>query len=168
LLLALRPGCKVALYAPVSKAWIFAKYWLPVLVCMGLIFCASSDQHSFQHSSRLIAPLLRWLFPQISEESTHAVVVAARKGAHLTEYAILALLLWRAFRQQSAKEEDLWSWTLMIQTLLLVALFAASDEFHQKFVPTREASVVDVLIDSTGGFLALLFLWVAGRWRQTW
>jgi VanZ family protein len=102
------------------------------------------------------------------EESIHAVIVTVRKGAHLTEYAILALLLWRAMRQRSAQQEGLWAWAQPVQVVLLVALFAASDEFHQKFVPNREASVVDVMIDTTGAVLALLFLWVVGRWRQIW
>jgi len=149
-----------------SKARMFAKYWLPVLLCMGMIFCASSDLYSFQHSSHIIRPILLWLFPQMSEESVHTVIFAVRKGAHLTEYAILALLLWRALR--AAAQGRPWAWTQSMQAVVLVALFAASDEFHQSFVPSREASVVDVLIDTAGAVLALLFLWVIGRWRENW
>jgi VanZ family protein len=39
-------------------------------------------------------------------------------------------------------------------------LFAASDEFHQMFVPTRTARVSDVFIDLAGGALGLLALWL--------
>ena len=102
------------------------------------------------------------------EEVIHAIVVAARKGAHLTEYAILAVLLWRALRHNMDKERRPWLWSQAAQALLLVILFAASDEFHQSFVPTREASVVDVLIDTAGAVLALLSVWVIGRWRRIW
>jgi VanZ family protein len=133
---------------------------------MGLIFCGSSDSQSFQRSSRIIRPVLLWLFPRISEESVHTAIVAVRKGAHLAEYAILGLLLWRALR--AARQEGPWTWSQALQAVAFVALFAASDEFHQSFVPSREASIVDVLIDTMGAVLVLLFLWVVGRWRQVW
>jgi hypothetical protein len=42
----------------------------------------------------------------------------------------------------------------------------AGDELHQLFVPSREASVVDVLIDASGAVLALLFLWTVRIWRK--
>ena len=68
----------------------FLKYWLPVLAWMALIFTASNDENSFQHSSRILAPLLHWLFPQMPEDTVRFIVLIARKGAHLTEYAVLA------------------------------------------------------------------------------
>lgn len=147
---------------------LFVSDWLPVLVCMGLIFTASSDQGSFGHSSRIIEPLLRWLLPQISAETVHAVVVAVRKCAHLTEYAVLALLVWRALRNSRRPEMPPSDWSQFRLALLLTALYAASDEFHQLFVPSREASVWDVLLDSTGGALALAALWGIGKWRKCW
>jgi VanZ family protein len=58
-------------------------------------------------------------------------------------------------------------WLQAARVVLLVILYAASDEFHQSFVPSREASVLDVLIDTAGSVLALLFLWVIGRWRRS-
>ncbi len=135
---------------------------------MALIFSASSDQASFQHSSRIVAPLLRWLIPGISEQSVHLTVMLVRKGAHLTEYAVLALLLWRLLVRVWPKPVRTWSWVDAGRTILIVCLYAASDEFHQRFVPSREASVRDVLLDTLGGFLALILLWLIGRWRQRW
>jgi len=38
-----------------------------VLIWMALIFSASSDSHSYEHSSRFVEPFLRWLFPHLSE-----------------------------------------------------------------------------------------------------
>jgi VanZ family protein len=46
---------------------------------------------------------------------------------------------------------------------LIVALYAASDEFHQSFVPTRTALVSDVFVDTAGGAAGLLALWAFGR-----
>ena len=149
------------------KLSAFLKYWLTVLIWMAVIFAASSDAHSFEHSSRILAPLLRWLFPQISEETVHLVVFLARKCAHLAEYAVLALLVWRALNQ-SKNNLTPWSWPKVGGTLLIVFLYAASDEFHQIFVPTRTPAIHDVVIDTIGGAAALLALWLVGRWRKRW
>jgi VanZ family protein len=54
----------------------------------------------------------------------------------------------------------------IFRVLLVVALYAASDEWHQSFVPNREASVVDVLIDTVGGGAALSLVWAATRAKQ--
>ena len=48
-----------------------------------------------------------------------------------------------------------WSWPKVGGTLLLVFLYAASDEFHQIFVPTRTPLVSDVFIDTAGGAIGL-------------
>jgi VanZ family protein len=152
----------------VPKFRPFLKYWLPVLIWMALIFSASSDSHSYEHSSRLIAPLLHWLFPQMPETRVDASVYFVRKCAHLTEYAVLALLLWRAVRKPVKNDPRPWSWRAARLALLIVTLYAASDEFHQIFVPTRTALVSDVFVDTAGGAAGLLALWTIGRWRKHW
>jgi VanZ family protein len=126
---------------------------------MWVIFSASGDQMSFQHSSRIIGPLMRWLFPDLSDEAVHASVMFVRKCAHVTEYAVLAMLVWRALRKPAEHGNAPWRWSEAGLVLTLVALYAASDEIHQAFVPSRVASVRDVLLDSTGAALALLALW---------
>ena len=123
---------------------------------------------SFSHSSRIIAPILHWLFPQMSEQSVHSIVFAVRKAAHVTEYAILGLLVWRALRKPSATNRRPWLSVHAWSALIFVALYATSDEIHQAFVPTRQGSVWDVLLDTLGGAFGLLFLWIIGRWRKHW
>ena len=151
-----------------SKFRVFLKYWLPLGVWMVVIFSASGDSHSYQHSSRLLAPLVKFFFPDISKESLDLAVLVGRKCAHLTEYAILALLFWRAVRKPLKNDARPWSWPLAGRAILFVALYAASDEFHQLFVPTREASLRDVAIDTTGAALGIFLLWGLGRWRRRW
>jgi VanZ family protein len=150
----------------VRKTRLFLKYWLPVLVWMCVIFSASSDRTSFQHSSRIIGPLVHWLLPHLSEEAVHAVIVFVRKCAHLAEYAVLALLLWRALHKPAEPVPSPWRWSKAGLVLVLVALYAASDEIHQAFVPSRESSVWDVLLDTSGAALGLLCLWAIGRLRR--
>lgn len=144
----------------------FLKYWLPALVWMAVIFSASSDTKSFARSSRILAPLLHWLFPQMPEDTVHLIVLFARKGAHLAEYAVLALLFWRALRRPVKNDPRPWNRREAARALALVCLYAASDEFHQIFVPARTAHVTDVLIDTAGGAAGLFALWLWHRWRK--
>ena len=61
------------------KLRIFLKFWLPVLLWMALIFSASADPHSYEHSSRFIEPVLHWLFPQMSQASVETIHHLIRK-----------------------------------------------------------------------------------------
>lgn len=162
------PARLIRLSSGVLQLRAFCKYWLLVLAWMTLIFMASGDTHSYEHSSRIIEPLLRWLFPHLPEAKIHAVHELFRKCAHLTEYAVLALLLWRGLRKPLKNNPRPWDWREVRLTLLMVMLYAAADEFHQIFVPTRTAQVSDVLIDTAGGAAGLLALWMIGRWRKHW
>jgi VanZ family protein len=161
-------ACDPLFPCTVPKLRSLIRYWLPVLVWMWLIFSASGDRMSFQHSSRIIGPFVHWLLPHLSDEAIHALVVIVRKCAHLAEYAVLALLLWRALCKSSGLEVPRWRWSMAGLVLALVALYAASDEFHQTFVPSREGCVTDVLLDTAGAALSLLCLWAAGRLRKHW
>jgi hypothetical protein len=91
----LRKPAGLGLLCGVSKSWSFAKNWLPVVLWCALIYSVSGDKKSVHHSSRIIEPIVRWLIPDISDEAVRTTVLVVRKGAHVTEYAILALLLWR-------------------------------------------------------------------------
>jgi VanZ family protein len=132
----------------------FLKYWLPVLIWIGVIFVGSTSVMSAEHTSRYIVPFLLWLKPGMSPTAIWTILVVARKCAHVTEYAVLALLLWRALRSVPALRTK----TLMIfgAALLGCALFAATDEFHQTFIKSRTPSVRDVLLDVAGALLGLL------------
>ena len=132
----------------------FVKYWLPLLIWLGVIFVGSTSVMSSEHTSRYIVPFLLWLKPGMSPEAIWTILVVARKCAHVTEYAVLALLLWRALRSISTLQTK----TLMVfgAALLGCALFAASDELHQTFVKSRTPSIRDVLLDTGGALFGLL------------
>jgi VanZ family protein len=49
----------------------------------------------------------------------------------------------------------------------LAAPYAATDEFHQTFVPSRQGSVWDVLLDTGGACVGLIILWAIGRLRKS-
>jgi VanZ family protein len=132
----------------------FLKYWLPLLIWVGVIFVGSTSVMSAEHTSRYIVPFLFWLKPGMSPKTIWIILVVARKCAHVTEYAVLALLLWRALRSVPLLRTRT---SIVFGAVLLgCALFAASDEFHQMFVKSRTPSVRDVLLDVTGALLGLL------------
>ena len=126
----------------------------PLLAWMAVIFLASTGLFSAGNSGPAIQSLLHWFFPNITDTGVAVVHSVVRKGGHLTEYAILALLAGRAF-SGSAHEGLRRRW--FAAAFALVVLYSFSDEFHQSFVASRTASVLDCLIDIGGGLAALVF-----------
>jgi VanZ family protein len=105
--------------------------WLPVVVWAAVIFTFSS-------------------IPSLSTGLGDWDTVL-RKGAHITEYAILGALLYRGLGRE-------------LPALAAGLAYAATDEFHQHFVRGRHASPVDVAIDGVGVALGMLvWLWLRQR-----
>jgi VanZ family protein len=117
----------------------FVKGWLPVLAWMIVIFIGSSIGD----------------VPRVGGKTSDAVV---HRAAHLLEFAVLGALTLRAVSRdrRSTKRE-------LIITLIVVALYGASDEFHQRFTPGRSSEGISVLFDVAGG---LAGAWVYRWWRS--
>jgi len=136
----------------------FLKYWLPFLAWMAFIFIGSGDVLSANHTSRFIVPFLHWLMPQLSPEALERVHMLIRKLAHVTEYAILAILIWRALFHGTTLD---WKPSRFFFAAWIICLFMAGcDEFRQSFVASRGPSVWDVMIDGVGAALGLGIYWL--------
>ena len=150
-----------------TRTWRASRLWRygPLVAWAAFVLFASSANFSASNTSRIIRPLLFWLFPKISEASIQQVHFLVRKAAHFTEYAILALLAARAFRTSSlsALRRSWW-----LAAFALVAAVALTDEYHQSFLPSRTGTIYDSLLDMTGAAVALacLALWLATRRRR--
>ncbi len=70
-----------------GRAWRYA----PLAAWTALIFLLSTGAGSSEHTSLIIEPVVRWLFPHVSEERVQLVHATVRKLAHFTGYAALAL-----------------------------------------------------------------------------
>ena len=105
--------------------------WVPVLVWAGVIFAFSSIPH-------LSTGLGTW-------------DTILRKGAHITEYAVLGGLLYRALNREAL-------------ALAAGIAYAATDELHQHFIRGRHASPVDVAIDAVGVAVGMV-VWLRLRER---
>ena len=136
---------------------------------MAVIFYGSTGVLAASKTKGFLAPLLESIFPWASEAVIHGMQVGIRKCGHLTEYGILAILVWRAVRNlREGVDRSVWGTKDARLTIAICALYAASDEWHQSFNPLRGASVVDVGIDTLGAALALLVVWWFGKWRGWW
>lgn len=137
----------------------------PVLLLVAIIFYGSTGSMAASNTSRIIGPVVRWLFPDITDASLLAVHMAVRKLGHFTVYAALALLAARAFLG-SAKDFLARRW--LASAFALVACVALADEFNQSFYDSRTGTVWDSLLDCAGGATALaaLHLWRGLKWRR--
>lgn len=146
------------------------KAYLPVLVWMVVIFVGSTDLGSSQRTSRFIGPVLRWFKPDVSDETIRTVQAVIRKSGHVTEYAILAIVVWWARRKAVGTVPLLsnWNWRESWLIVAFCAFYAVTDELHQSFVSTRQGQPLDVMIDSLGALAGMLLIWFLGRRRSRW
>lgn len=112
----------------------FLKYWLPVLIWASVIFLFSS------HPTRKATEIYWQDF-------------ILKKLAHVIEYAIFTILLYRALINAGIRRRD-----GALAALVLAILYGMSDEFHQSFIPGREPTIRDVFFDSLGSSLAIYWL----------
>jgi VanZ family protein len=126
------------------------RYWLPPVVWACVILAASSDAFSSSHTGGPIRAILEGVFGPLSDVAFDRVHFAIRKASHLTEYAILGTLLFRAFRAEAGG----WQFRWARNAVIVAGLVATMDEAHQAMVPTRGSSPVDVAIDVAGAAAA--------------
>lgn len=140
----------------------------PLLAWMAFIFLMSTGVGGAVHTNSALDTFLAHYFPQWNRTLTWAQRDALhfylRKTAHVTEYAVLGVLAVRALRglRPLSAPRD-----LLRGAWVFATCYAATDEFHQIFVPGRTAKVTDVMLDSAGAaFGAGLMAWAAHRRRQ--
>ncbi len=141
--------------------------WWPAIAWAVVISSFSTGAFTAENTSRIIIPVLHWLFPHASANSLLLMHHIVRKCGHFTEYFVLSLLILRGIR--GGRREMRLAW--IFAAIVLVAGYASLDEFHQSFVPGRTAAVSDVLLDTTGGaaaqaIAALMLLWGHVRGKQ--
>ncbi len=130
--------------------------WGPVVAWASLIWVFSTDSFRGSETRGLLEPLFEVLLPWASAEQLKIVHAGVRKLAHITEYAVLALLVFRALYAG-----PLTVGRSLLGAIVLSAAYAATDEFHQSFVASRTGAVSDVLLDTFGAGLGA---GIAGWW----
>ena len=133
----------------------FLSRYLPLVAWLAFISFASSSSFSAGNTSRIVGPIVLWLFPNTTPDALAIIHFMTRKAAHFTEYALLGILAARAFRTSPNRVLSR-RWFLV--ALVLIVAYALIDELHQAFEPSRTASLWDSAIDAAGGLTALLIL----------
>jgi VanZ family protein len=129
---------------------------------LGLIAIESTASLSSENTGRFLYPIFHFLFglDPIRFVTWHFLI---RKTGHVVGYAVLSILLFRAWRATVAlKNNPRWSIVWATIALGMTALVASLDEWHQTFLPSRTGTIHDVVLDATAGLGAqiLLFLWL--------
>ena len=122
---------------------------------MALIWGVSSDIGSADNTAGPFGWVLSAIIPWATAAQIELAHGVARKLGHLVEYAILASLWFRALHSG----RRLASTPSALAALAITVVWAVTDEVHQGFVPSRTASALDVMFDSTGAALGLLLLY---------
>ena len=145
---------------PKSALGGLLKHWAPPIIWMSAIFWFSTDVFSSDNTGSLLWKVFGFIYPGVTRELFDSIHFFIRKAGHFSEYAILASLLFRAFRSGAGARRR-WGWAL--SSLLVAFLYALTDEYHQTFTRHRTGSIYDSLIDASGAATALVLLWLFGR-----
>lgn len=141
--------------------------WIPVLLGIAVICCESTNTMGARHTSLWISQLVTW--------AGHADGPVAllnhllRKSGHFTGYGLLGICFARGWYSLLRRNMSA-SWSALrlragAFAILSTAVVASADEIHQIFLPTRGASVQDVMLDTSGAVVLniLFFAIVAVR-----
>ena len=123
----------------------------------------STDTLSSEHTAWVFEPILRWMIPSLTADQFETVHHVIRKCAHISEYFVFWLLLYRGVRG----DRKGWRCTWGLAALFCAAGYSVLDEIHQAFVASRTASAYDSLLDSIGALAAFGVLWAWFRWRRS-
>ena len=141
------------------KAWIAAILWLI------LIAIESTALLSAHNTSRILYPILHFLFG-LDWDQFDVWHFYIRKSGHVVGYAMLSWLLFRAWRATlPAAASVRWKLRWARIAILGTALVATLDEWHQSFIPSRTGRWQDVVLDTSAGIAAqiLIFLY----WKRS-
>lgn len=122
---------------------------------MGIIFFMSHQTGDVSsNQSDLVIKIFEFLGIRLDSYFGELATFIIRKASHFTEYLILFLLLYRVNCLYMGKRNA------KLYTLLGVLLYAGSDEIHQYFIPGRAMAFKDVIIDISGGGIAMILTWI--------
>ena len=133
---------------------------LTALGWAGTMFFFSTAGFGVRASELALTRTFSFFHLSISPAALGLVNVAVRKSAHVIEYAIFSLLIYRCFL---GRNRSYWHPVLACWCVVTAAVYSLSDELHQAFVPGRGASIIDCCIDTSGAVIAMLLVYVNVR-----
>jgi VanZ family protein len=111
----------------IRKFTVFVvKYWIPFILWAVVIYSFSSN-------------------PTVKTSEIHWEDFVVKKTAHVVEYFIFSLLLYRGLINSKVRSEK-----AIVIAIIGTFIYGLTDEWHQFFTPGREPRLRDVLIDTSG------------------
>lgn len=132
--------------------------WMVVIFLFSAQPAVDSDKVSKTVAYRVVEKTADILHLDLTENQlllkAEAIDLPIRKAAHMTEYAIMGLLSFAFYHVWGMKGKGRY-----LAALLTSIIYAATDEFHQLFVPGRSGQLKDVCIDTAGAVIGLIILY---------
>ncbi len=126
----------------------------------GLIFYLSTPGFGGSFSDWLVRQVLQILHLSLAAAGFQILHHLVRKLAHVTEYAIFAMLL---YGSQADDHPFRWRRRRAFWCLVIPALYSLTDEFHQMFSPGRGPSLIDCAIDTLGASVGIVLSYFISR-----
>lgn len=126
------------------------KYFIPAIIWMIFIFIMS---HTVGTVSSQQSNFIADIITQYLKIDYSLLTFIIRKTAHMSEYAVLLLLLYFGITKIYTHK-----YSLLI-SLFITFIYACSDEIHQLFIPGRSGQFTDVMIDTSGALIMLLIIY---------
>lgn len=132
--------------------------WCVIIFCFSAQTGAKSSHLSEKVSCIVVNTVEKISNVKLNQKEVQSTIkkieFPVRKMAHFSEYAILAILIFMCLKDVSFVRNR------YVAALFLVALYASSDEIHQLFVPNRAGQARDVCIDTSGGLVVLVVIFL--------
>lgn len=133
-------------------AWSLMVFWMAFI-----FFMSSQPGDVSSKQSDFVVALMDMLGVDFNSRFGDLSTLIIRKGAHFTEYMILYFLAFNLLRLYIGKKRA------YICSLLMVFMYACTDEFHQLFVEGRSGQFKDVLIDTSGGIFGMMLIYIKNK-----
>jgi len=130
----------------IPTRFVVASLWLVLVLFLGTAYFAA------QETGRFVMPFLKVMLPGAARSELQATHMVLRKLAHVFEYAVLALLWYRAVYRVGGRTPRTAAWVAL--SICLACAFA--DEAHQSMLSSRQGSARDFVIDAFGATAMLM------------
>ncbi|MBA5852037.1 VanZ family protein [Clostridium sp. cel8] len=135
--------------------------WILVLLWLVIIFEFSNQPATISdEKSKYVVYLFSEMGINLNSLFGNFANFIVRKTAHFSEYFVLYILLFNALYDKAKMKK------VLLIAIVIVFLYACSDEIHQFFIPGRSPRIRDVFIDTFGGLMALLLNFYRYRKKQ--
>lgn len=124
-------------------------WWLATVLWLCAQAAFSTDTFSAEHTGTILWKIIHTIRADITASQFETIHFLVRKTAHFCTYGLLSVFAFFAWRA-SVPAEKPWAFRWSALAVATALLAGSLDEFHQSFVPSRTASVRDVLLDVTG------------------